>query len=116
MWSIYDDSSLRIVFNFIYVFLFLALFPDQIKISSSSHLLCVEPYLLLSHVTNPPFSMLGGLAKANTWVAKPEGHTFRPFLPLEAILRVVRPEDIIPNEYKASCRCEHAWSEKGRQT
>jgi hypothetical protein len=61
--------------------------------------------------------MLGGLAKANTWVAKPGGSKSFLFLPLytlggwpKANLRVVRHRDTITNEYKASCRCEHAWS------
>jgi hypothetical protein len=34
---------------------------------------------------------------------------------LKAILKVVGPEDIIPIEYEAYYRCEHAWSER-RQT
>jgi hypothetical protein len=28
-----------------------------------------------------PLDMLGGLAKANTWVTKPEGHEFLPTPP-----------------------------------
>jgi hypothetical protein len=50
--------------------------------------------------------MLGGLAKANIWVAKPEGYNLLPLLPstcsgawLKANLGVVRPEDIVPHEY-----------------
>jgi hypothetical protein len=62
-----------------------------------------------------PLDMLGGLAKANTWVAKPNCHNLLLLLPLDMLgawlkanLRVVRPKDIIPKEYKASCHCEHA--------
>jgi hypothetical protein len=72
-----------------------------------------RPYLLLSHVTNPPihglenlgvtdFLLLLSIDMLGAW--------------LKAILKVVGPEDIIPIEYEASCRCEHAWSKKGRQT
>jgi hypothetical protein len=52
--------------------------------------------------------MLGGLAKANTWVTKPEGHRLLPTPPLEMLgawlkanLRVIRPEEITPNEHKS---------------
>jgi hypothetical protein len=48
--------------------------------------------------------MLGGLAKANIWVAKPRGFQVFPFPPhrharglgSKANLGVVRPEDTIP--------------------
>jgi hypothetical protein len=60
--------------------------------------------------------MLGGLAKANTWVAKPEGQIFAYSSPstfsgawVKANLRVVRPEESIPNEHEAVCCGEHAW-------
>jgi hypothetical protein len=33
----------------------------------------VGSYLLLSHAINSPLDMLGGLAKANIWVVRPEG-------------------------------------------
>jgi hypothetical protein len=59
--------------------------------------------------------MLGGLAKANIWVARPGGPNSSPSLPLDmlgglskAILKVVRPKDIIANEYEASCHHEYA--------
>jgi hypothetical protein len=50
--------------------------------------------------------MLGGLAKANTWVAKPGGSQILAYSSpwgawLKANLKVIRPEDIIPNEYKS---------------
>jgi hypothetical protein len=32
-----------------------------------------------------PLDMLGGLAKANTWVAKPEGHNLLLLLPLDML-------------------------------
>jgi hypothetical protein len=64
--------------------------------------------------------MLGGLAKANIWVAKPRGSKSFSFLPLDMLgglaqkanLGVIRPEDIITNEYDASCHYEHAWSKR----
>jgi hypothetical protein len=52
-WSIYDDSTSKIVF--ITTMYFLSFVPFfRLKNSSNSHLLCPEPYLLPSHVTNPP--------------------------------------------------------------
>jgi hypothetical protein len=63
--------------------------------------------------------MLGGLAKADTWVAKPGVPSLSYSFPstrsgawLKANLRVIRPKDTISNEYEASCHCEHAWSER----
>jgi hypothetical protein len=63
--------------------------------------------------------MLGGLAKANTWVAKPRVPSLSYPFPstgsgawLNANLRVIRPTGTIPNEYEASCRYEHVWSER----
>jgi hypothetical protein len=35
--------------------------------------------------TTPPLDTLGGLAKANTWVEKPEGHNFFLLLPLDML-------------------------------
>jgi hypothetical protein len=65
--------------------------------------------------------MLGGLAKSNIWVAKP-GVFFRVSLspsPRHAqglgtkpTQGSSRPKDTILNEYDASCRYEHAWSER----
>jgi hypothetical protein len=83
-WSIYDDSTRRIVFNFTYVFLFLV--PFQIKqILIQADICCVlSPTSSLMSQTIP-LDMLGGLAKANTWVAKPEGHDFPLLLPLDML-------------------------------
>jgi hypothetical protein len=56
-----------------------------------------------------PLDMLGGFAKANTWVVRPRGSKFFYSAPstysgawLKANLRVVRPVDLIPNEYLPS--------------
>jgi hypothetical protein len=56
-----------------------------------------------------PLDMLGGLAKANTWVVKPEGYNFLLLLPLNMLggLAQSQPkgrstEDTIPNGYKPS--------------
>jgi hypothetical protein len=63
--------------------------------------------------------MLRGLAKANTWVAKPGGSESLLFLPLDTLgglaqsqPKVIRPKDTISNECEASFHCEHAWSER----
>jgi hypothetical protein len=52
--------------------------------------------------------MLGGLAKANIWVARPGDSNFSSSLPLDMLgglakanLKVIRPKDIIANEYEA---------------
>jgi hypothetical protein len=63
----------------------------------------------LSYHKTLPLDMLGGLAKANTWVAKPACDKFSLTPPpstclgawLKANLRVVRPEEIIPNKHEA---------------
>jgi hypothetical protein len=59
--------------------------------------------------------MLGGLAKANIWVAGPGGPNSSSSLPLDMLgglakanLKVVQPNDIVANEYEASCRHEYA--------
>jgi hypothetical protein len=59
--------------------------------------------------------MLGGLAKASIWVARPGGSNSSLSLPLDMLgglakanLKVIRPKDIITNEYEASCRHEYA--------
>jgi hypothetical protein len=59
--------------------------------------------------------MLGGLAKANIWVARPGGHNSSPSLPLDMLeglakanLKVVQPKDTNLNEYEASCCHEYA--------
>jgi hypothetical protein len=67
----------------------------------------------------PPLDMLGGLAKANIWVAKP-GVLSLLFLPLDMLGGLAQsqpkghPDLRTPslNEYEASCRYEHAWSER----
>jgi hypothetical protein len=53
--------------------------------------------------------MLGGLAKANIWVARHAGPNSSPSLPLDTLgglakanLKVVRPKDTSLNEYEAS--------------
>jgi hypothetical protein len=58
-------------------------FSDEISISSSP-LLRVEHYLLLPHTINP-LDMLGGLAKANIWVARPRGPKSSLFVPLDML-------------------------------
>jgi hypothetical protein len=71
-----------------------------------------------------PLDMLGGLDKANTWVAKPEGHTFFAYSSpsicsgawLKANLRVLRPEETTPNEHEAFCHCDARLVRKGHQT
>jgi hypothetical protein len=65
--------------------------------------------------------MLGGLAKANTWVTKPEGHIFLAYSSpstcsgawLKANLRVIRPEETTPNEHEAFYRRDACLVEKG---
>jgi hypothetical protein len=61
----------------------------------------------------PPLYMLGGLAKANIWVARPGSPNSSPSLPLDMLgglakanLKVARPKGTNPNEYEASCRLE----------
>jgi hypothetical protein len=61
--------------------------------------------------------MLGGLAKANIWVARPGGSESVLFLPLDMLRGLARPggsesQDTILNKYKAPCRHENAWSER----
>jgi hypothetical protein len=71
-----------------------------------------------------PLDMLGGLAKANIWVAKPEGHRFFAYSSLsscsgawlKANLRVLRPEETTPNEHEAFCRRDSCLVKKGHQT
>jgi hypothetical protein len=66
--------------------------------------------------------MLGGLAKANTWVAKPEGHIFFAYsspltcsgASLKANLRDLQSEETTPNEHEAFCRRDACLVKKGR--
>jgi hypothetical protein len=57
--------------------------------------------------------MLGGLAKANIWVARPGRPNFSPSFPLDMLgglakanLKVTRPKGTSLNKYEASCRLE----------
>jgi hypothetical protein len=59
--------------------------------------------------------MLGGLAKANIWVARPGGTNSSSSIPLDMLgglakanLKVVRPKDTSLNKYEASYRHEYA--------
>jgi hypothetical protein len=76
------------------------------------------PSPLSCRKTLPP-DMLGGLAKANTLVAKPEGHIFAYSSPStcsgawpKANLRVLRPEETTPNEHEAFCHRDACLVEK----
>jgi hypothetical protein len=66
-----------------------------------------------SHRNPHPLDMLRGLAKANTWVARPGGPSFSPSFPLDMLgglakanLKVTRPKGTSLNEYEAYCRLE----------
>jgi hypothetical protein len=66
-----------------------------------------------SHHNRPPLDMLGGLAKANIWVARPWGAQLFFVLSLDMLgglakanLKVTRPKGTSLNEYEASCRLE----------
>jgi hypothetical protein len=59
--------------------------------------------------------MLGGLAKANIWVARPGGPNSSLSLSLDMLgglvkanLKVVQPKGTSLNEYEASCHHEYA--------
>jgi hypothetical protein len=123
MWSIYVDYIRRIVLNLSYVFPFLyPSFSDQINKyfkQSSAMSRALPPPSSYSKFPRP-LDMLGGLAKANVWVAKPGGSESLLFLPLDMLGGLAQsqtkghPDLRTPSltKYEASCRYEHAWSER----
>jgi hypothetical protein len=72
-WSIYDDSIRIIVLNSSYVFLFLVPFFFRLNKKIFQAVICYESSTTSSFLMlpPPPLDMLGGLAKANIWVARP---------------------------------------------
>jgi hypothetical protein len=88
-----------------FVFLFFILNKKYFKQSSATSRALPPPS---SYYNPPPLDMLGGLAKANIWVARPGDSNSSSSLPLDMLgglakanLKVIRPKDIIANEYEA---------------
>jgi hypothetical protein len=119
-WSIYDDSIRRIVLKFqlciSFPCTFFRLNKYYFKRSSAmcralpSPPSCLKPSpSTCSGALLKPTHGLQNLGVTSLSYSSP---STRSGAWLKANLRVIRPEDTIPNEYEASCRREHAWSRR----